>query len=364
MPTASLTEADVRARDPQGMASHIADWPVQVNRQAQALRERGWPAGLAPPRLLAVGGMGGSAIAADLVAGLVVDRLPYPLLVCRDYRWPAWVGEGSLVLLSSYSGHTEETLSLYDEARERGLARLALTCGGELGRRCDADGVPWVSLPPGLPPRAAVGYSFVSVAFLLEALGDPGEGESAWTEALAILEDTNRRCAPERPEGDNPAKLLARALVGRALVVVAGGGFPAAAARRLKGQLNENAKILAFEQTLPEMNHNEIVGWEALADLHARFGVVFLRDESDHPKVSRRMEVTRELVEAEGATTHVVWSSGSSKLARLLSLVHFGDWLSFYLAVLAGVDPTPIVKIERLKSALAEANDERERSPR
>jgi glucose/mannose-6-phosphate isomerase len=278
------------------------------------------------------------------------------------------VSSDSLAVLSSYSGNTEETLALYDEARERAVPRLGLTSGGELARRCEADGVPWVALPAGVvAPRAAVGYSLVSLAFLLEALGDPGEGDEAWAEAVAVLEDTNRRCGPARPESDNPAKLLARALVGRAVTVYAASGFPAAAARRLKGQLNENAKVLAFHEALPEMNHNEVVGWEALAELHPRFGVILLRDEADHPRVARRMDVTRQLLDGEGTEVHVVWSSGVSPLARLLSLVHFGDWLSFYLAVLAGVDPTPITKIDRLKSALAEPAEgtaAAERNPR
>src|SRR5688572_21481338 len=246
MPRISLTEEDVRACDGHGMAGLIAAWPEQIRHQTAALRERGWPAGLVPPRLLAVGGVGGSAIAADLVGGLTGPRLAWPVLVVRDYRWPACVSSDSLAVLSSYSGNTEETLALYDEARERAVPRLGLTSGGELARRCEADGVPWVALPAGVvAPRAAVGYSLVSLAFLLEALGDPGEGDEAWAEAVAVLEDTNRRCGPARPESDNPAKLLARALVGRAVTVYAASGFPAAAARRLKGQLNENAKVLA-----------------------------------------------------------------------------------------------------------------------
>jgi glucose/mannose-6-phosphate isomerase len=296
--------------------------------------------------------MGGSAMAAELLKALVEPRLPQPFLVVRDYRLPASVGPDARLLLSSYSGNTEETLALCDEAQARGVPLAGVASGGELARRLEAMKAPWRALPAGLPPRAALGYSFVSLALFLEALGDEGEGEAAWNEALDVLEATNRRSSPNVPESENPAKLLARSLAGKAVCVYAGTGLPAAAARRWKGQINENAKSLAFEQALPEMNHIEIVGWQALADLHPRFAAVLLRDEGEHPRVSRRMEITRELVSAEGAETHVVRSTGSSPLARLLSLVHFGDWVSLYLAILGGQDPTPIAKIDRLKESL------------
>jgi glucose/mannose-6-phosphate isomerase len=296
--------------------------------------------------------MGGSAIAGDLVFGLAQDRLPFPTLVVRDYRWPRAVGPDALAVLSSYSGATEETLALLAEAEARGVPRVGLTTGGALAARLTAAKAPWRGLPAGLPPRAALGYSVVSLARLLEALGDPGEGEASWQEALAVLDDGNARCAPAAPEETNPAKALARALVGRAVLVYGAAGRTAAVARRMKGQINENAKTPAFDSLLPEMNHNEIVGWQSLADLHARFAAVFLADASDSPRIVKRREVTATILSEEGVETHVVDAVGQSPLARLLSLVQFGDWVSYYLAVLSGVDPTPIVKIDRLKRAL------------
>ena len=354
MPHATLSEADVRAIDRSDMAGKIAAWPRQITDQRRALALEPWPR-LPAPRLLAVGGMGGSAIAADLVFALAAPRLPFPTLVCRDDRWPAAVGPGSIALLSSYSGNTTETLALYSEAGGRGATRLILATGGELGRRGDADGVARRVLPGGLPPRAALGYSVASLALLLEALGDPGEGDEAWDEAVEVLAGITRACAPERPEVGNPAKELARALVGRAVSVVGTAGPAAACARRWKGQLHENAKTLAFDAVLPEMNHNEIVGYQALADLHPRLALVFLEGLAGSPAAARQMDVTRRIVEDEGIATHVVAATGRSPLARLLSLVALGDWTSLYVAVLGGVDPTPIEKIDRLKAALASA---------
>jgi glucose/mannose-6-phosphate isomerase len=354
MPHPSLSEADVRAIDRSDMAGKIAAWPRQVEEQRHALAGEPWPR-MKRPSLLAVGGMGGSAIAADLVFALAADRLPFPTLVCRDDRWPAAVGPGTLALLSSYSGDTAETLALYDEAGRRGAGRVVLSTGGTLGRRADLDGVARRSLPGGLPPRAALGYSVVSLALLLEALGDPGEGDTAWNEAVSVLDDLAARCAPGRPEAGNPAKTLARELVGRAVSVVGTAGPAAAIARRWKGQLHENAKTLAFDAVLPEMNHNEIVGYQALRDLHPRLALVFLDGLAGTPAVRARVDVTRAIVEEAGVATHVVAPEGRSTLARVLSLVALGDWTSLYLAVLAGVDPTPIEKIDRLKAALASA---------
>ncbi len=348
----SLSEADCRAVDGADMAAKIAGLPGQIRHQRAALAKDPWPRDLAPPSLLAVGGMGGSAIAADLVLGLAADRLPFPTLVVRDERWPAAVRPGALAVLSSYSGATEETLALCREAEGRAVARVGLTTGGPLGERLTATRSPWKGLPAGLPPRAAVGYSVVSMALLLEALGDPGEGESASEEALAVLERGNELYAPARPEADNPAKALARGAVGRAVCVYGAAGWPAAVARRVKGQINENAKTPAFELSLPEMNHNEIVGFEALSDLHPRLVAAFVLDHAAAPRLGRRIAATRTLLEEEGVVTFELAPRGESALARLLSLVQLGDWLSYYLGVLAGVDPTPIVKIDRLKRAL------------
>ncbi|MEP7029104.1 MAG: bifunctional phosphoglucose/phosphomannose isomerase [Candidatus Eisenbacteria bacterium] len=355
MAIASLTEADCRSIDRADMAGLIAAWPAQVRAQRAALDADPWPR-MPAPSLLALGGMGGSAIAGNLVFGLAQDRLPFPTLVVRDYRWPAAVAGNALAVLSSYSGTTEETLALLEAAEARGLRRVGVTTGGVLAARLDAANAPWRGLPAGLPPRAALGYSVVSLARLLEALGDPGEGEAAWLEALAVLEEGNARLAPAAPEAGNPAKALARALVGRAVVVYGSAGPAAAVARRWKGQVNENAKTPAFDAALPEMNHNEIVGWQALPDLHARCAAVFLADASDAPRIVRRREITRAILAEEGIESHEVKSTGESALARLLSLVQVGDWMSYYLAVLAGVDPTPIVKIDRLKRELGAAS--------
>jgi len=217
--------------------------------------------------------------------------------------------------------------------------------------------VPWRAVPGGLPPRAALGYSVVSLSLVLESRGAPGSSEAEWQEAQDVASRLGLQCAPGQPEADNPAKRLARAVVGRAVCIYGGAGLAAPIARRWKGQLHENAKTLAFDAVVPEMNHNEIVGWQALADLHPRFAVILLRDRAESGALARRMTVTREILEDEGVGVHEAHAVGTSPLARMVSLLVLGDWVSLYLAVLAGVDPTPIVKIDRLKAALASAGD-------
>jgi glucose/mannose-6-phosphate isomerase len=333
------------------MEALVRSWPDQLREQRKTLARTPWPR-TTSPRLVCVGALGGSATAAELVRGLSEDTLAVPFLVVRDYGWPACVEPGVLCVLSSYSGNTEETLALYDDAGRRGAARAVISSGGEITRRAQTDGVPYVSLPSGLPPRAALGYSLVSLLALLPSLGFRGEGEEALSEAEEILDAGNRRLAPESPEAENPAKRLALALHGRVVVAYTAARFLAGAGLRWKGQVNENAKTPAFSNALPELNHNESVGWEALRALHDRFGVVCLRDPGEHPRAAAQMEWTQSMLEGEGIGVYEARSTGRSLLARLLSLVQLGDWVSLYLAALAGVDPTPIVKIDALKRTL------------
>ena len=351
-----LGPAAVAAADPAGMHRLIGTWPEQLAAQRAALAARPWPGPLSARgcRLLAVGGLGGSAIGADLALGLAEDELAFPACVVRDYQWPAAVGPGALCVLSSYSGGTEEVLALYDEAARRGAARLALTSGGELARRAARDGVACGALPPGLPPRAALGYSLTALLSLLRALGGSLGGPDALDEAQAVLAAGQRRLAPEVPEAENPAKQLALALRGKLVVVYTATRFLAGVGRRWKGQINENAKTPAFHGAVPELNHNESVGWEALRPLHPQLAVVCLRDREEHPRVARRLDLTRAQVAEAGLAAHAAAATGEGRLARVLSLVQLGDWVSLYLAVLAGVDPTPVVPIDRLKQALGE----------
>jgi len=348
-------EPPYAARDPLGMAGRIDAIPEQIEEALARGAREPWRLPPGTPALLAVGAMGGSAIAADLALGLYRDRLPRPIVVVRDTRWPAYVTGESLALLCSYSGNTAETLALFCEAGRRGIPRVALTTGGRLGDECRRLGVGCALLPGGSPPRAAVYASWVALTRLLAALGwveDPGE---AWGEAVAALRARAATLSPDSPERGNPAKRLARALAGRALCVYAGSETLGAAALRWRTQLNENAKLLAHSALVPELNHNEIVGWERPQALHRQMSVLVLRDAEDAPEVARRLELTAEYARRQGAEVHEISSGDGGRLARMASLVQWGDYLSLYLALLNDVDPTPIASIDEFKRRLAES---------
>jgi len=342
------------ARDPAGMAGRIDGIPEQIEEALVRGAREPWRLPKGAPSLLAVGAMGGSAIAADLAAALYRDTLPRPIVVVRDTRWPAWVTRDSLALLSSYSGNTAETLALFEEAGRRGVPRVALTTGGRLGEECRRLGIGCCSLPGGSPPRAAVYASWVALTRLLAALGWVEEPAEAWAEAIAALRAQRAVLSPSSLEPANPAQQLARAVAGRALSVYAGAETLGAVAMRWRTQLNENAKLLTHSALVPELNHNEIVGWERPQSLHRQMSVLVLRDAEDAPEVARRLTLTAEYVRRQGAAVHEISSGGGGRLARMASLVQWGDYLSFYLALLNGVDPTPVASIDEFKRRLSE----------
>jgi glucose/mannose-6-phosphate isomerase len=335
------------------MAGRIAAIPDHVEIALAALAAQPWRLPGGSPSLLAVGAMGGSAMAADLCAGLWSDRLPRPMLVNREYRWPACVGREALALLCSYSGGTEETLALYDDAGRRGAGRLALTTGGTLAEWCARDGVHVSRMPGGSPPRAALFTAWVPLSGLLGALGWIDDPAPAWKAAMAALRAQQSRIGAHVPESQNPCKQLARALHGRLLFVYAASERLGPVATRGRHQLNENSKLLAHSALVPELNHNEIVGWETAGTAQAPVAVLVLRDEDDAPENVTRLTLTADYVSRQGAAVHELRGGGEGRLARIATMVQCGDWLSFYLAQLNGVDPTPIASIDEFKSRLA-----------
>jgi len=290
-------------------------------------------------------GMGGSAIGGDLAVAAIGDRARVPLVVSRGYTPPPWVGEGTVVLCSSYSGDTEETLAAYAAAGDRGAQRVVLTTGGALADAARADGVPVIGVPSGMQPRAAVAYMTVGALEVAAAAGVTdalrGEIEASVPGLRALVEEWGPDGAPDaEPKG------LAQRLQNH-VPVVYGAELTAAPSVRWRSQLNENAEIPAFDGVLPEMDHNEICGWG-----QPTFTAIFLEDEEQHPRVRRRIELTAEVVAAAGSPVERVRSRGETRVERVLSLVLLGDLVSVYLAVLGGVDPTPVTRIDDFKKRL------------
>lgn len=298
-------------------------------------------------------GMGGSAIGGDLVRTYCRDTAPVPITVVRDYTLPASVGEGTLVIASSYSGGTEETLTAFDEAAVRGAAIYAITSGGELLRRAERDDLPHVVIPGGLQPRAALGYSLGALLRLATKLGLCDVTDTEYNEAMDLVDAGAEAYADTQA---NEALDLARALHGKVPIVYTGPGLLQAVGVRWVNQIHENAKQLAFGNVFAELNHNEIMGWEAAPEaVRALLHVVILRDDRDHPQIQKRIDVTRGLLADEAAGWTEFTARGESKLARMLSTIQRGDFTSYYLALLVGVDPTPVETIQQLKRTLAEA---------
>lgn len=297
-------------------------------------------------------GMGGSAIGGDLVRTYCRDVARVPVSVVRDYSLPASVGEGALVIASSYSGGTEETLAAFREASLRGAAAYIVTSGGALLDHAERDDLPHVVIPGGLQPRAALGYSLGALLRMATKIGLCDVSESEYSEALALVEAGAEALADT---ASNEALDLARALHGTMPIVYTGPGLMQAVGVRWANQIQENAKQLAFGNVFAELNHNEIMGWEGTPEARRRqLHVVVLRDAGDHAQIRKRIDVTRGLLADEAAGWSEVEARGEGKLARVLSMIQLGDFVSYYLALLVGVDPTPVDTIQQLKRTLAE----------
>ncbi len=335
-------------RDPSGVGRVLEAFPAQC-REAVGLGPRPAPA-LARPRAVVVAGVGGSAAGGDLLAACAAERLDLPVIVHRGYGLPALAGPRDLVIVSSYSGETAEALSAAETALARGCPLAVLTSGGRLARLAAGGGVPRVALPPGLMPRMALGFLFFPLLPILRAAGLAPVEPAEVDEALEVLAALGRELAPARAAPGNEAKRLALA-VGTRLPVVYGGPGTAAAAYRWKTDFEENAKAFAAAGVLPEMNHNEIEAWRAPAAraLHP----ILLREPDEAPEVGRRFALVRELVAAQAGGVSESWARGRSRLARLLGLAYLGQWASYYLALLRGVDPWPVPTLDALKARLA-----------
>ncbi len=343
------------AFDPEAMLKTIRELPAQVEAAWQLAMEAPLPDDLREVERLVVVGMGGSAIGADLLAGLMARKGTVPVEVVRGYDLPAHVGgPRTLVIASSYSGNTEETLTAFEEARARGTRLMAITTGGKLAAQAKAEGFPLWTFSYKSTPRAALGYSFTLLVGLAKRLGFLPIKPDSVAEAVARLEAMQRQLLPDVPTARNDAKGWATWLHGT-VPAIFGSGFLAAAARRWKGQFNENAKQWAMWDELPELNHNLVVGLglpETVVPHHLR--VVFLRSNLDHPRVQVRWQITAELLARHGIEVREAYGLGESAFAQLLTVIHFGDFVSYYLAALNGEDPSPVANITYLKGRLAE----------
>jgi glucose/mannose-6-phosphate isomerase len=302
------------------------------------------------PENIIVVGMGGSAIGGELLKDWARGKVQVPIEVSRAYSLPAYANEKSLVLIVSYSGETEETLSSFLAAVKRKCMVFCVSSGGSLLEFAERLGVPYLRVPSGLAPRAALPYLFVPLLRVLEKVGVVSGVSEGLSEAVDVLGRVGGECAVGVPLSGNVAKGLAVGVDG-SVPVVYGFGVFRGVAQRFKTQFNENAKVPSKWEFFSELDHNEVVGWERAGDLAGCFSAIFIRDKNEPVEVRSRIEITKGLM-PDGSKLFEVWSRGESELARMLSVVCVGDCASVYLAVLRGVDPTPVRTISLLKQRL------------
>ncbi len=350
-----MTEADnseLKRLDPEDMLARIHEMPWQCQQAWQMAEDFDLPQEYSEINKVLIIGMGGSAIGGDLASSLVAPEARIPVSVYRGYDLPAFVDDSTLVIASSYSGNTEETLSAFNQALQTGARKLVITTGGKLKNIADDNGIPVLTFNYRSQPRAALAFSFLPILCFLQKLGFIGNKSADVTEALEVLQGLSRRINETQPVEQNPARQLAEKLYGH-LPVIYGAGLLSEVAHRWKTQINENSKAWAFYEVFPELNHNAVVGYQFPPELAEKIIVVLLRSDLLARPVQLRYEVTCQLLERAGVRYEFVDGEGTSPLSQLLSLVLFGDYVSYYLALLYRIDPSPVETINYLKEQLA-----------
>jgi len=298
---------------------------------------------------IVLAGMGGSAWPAVYLQSWGSPTVPFEIV--RDYSLPAYVGKDTLFISSSYSGNTEETLSALDDAEARGAQIVVIAAGGKLAERAKTTGHTYYEIPGGIQPRMSSFYFLVAMAELLEPLGLIPKGKLAELNAAGDwLKDQLALWKPEIPTADNPAKQLTLELIGKSIVVYSGPKlFPAA--NKFKICLNENAKNVAWVNQYPEFNHNEFIGWSS-HPVDKPYAVVEIRSNLEHPRVQKRFEVSERLLSGKRPAPEVITPQGETHLQQLLWTSNFCDFVSLYVAILNGLNPTPVELVEKLKQLL------------
>ncbi|HAW51342.1 MAG TPA: bifunctional phosphoglucose/phosphomannose isomerase [Flavobacteriales bacterium] len=288
-------------------------------------------------------GMGGSGIGGSIAAQVLTDQLSVPVLSSKDYSIPAFVGENTLIIASSYSGNTEETLIALGKAEKKTKQIFCICSGGKIQEIANEKGYGCLVIPGGIPPRGAFGYSFPQL-FKLLAINDLIDRDisSKFTSAIALIDEKEDAVKKEAFE-------IASRLHNKRIIIYAQSDYEGVCIR-FRQQINENSKMLCWHHVIPEMNHNELVGWREKSD---KLAVVMLRNHDDFERNQSRMELCKSVMGKYCSNINEIWSEGHNKLERTLYLVHLCDWISIYIAELNGTDPVEIEVINYLKGELS-----------
>jgi glucose/mannose-6-phosphate isomerase len=340
---------EIREIDKSNMLSFCTDVPkhyAEAARLAQKLSV-GYP----KPATIVVAGMGGSAISGELLKDWTRNTITMPIEVNRDYTLPAYADKNTLVIVTSYSGETEESLSTFLDATKRGCMTVCISSGGVLQKFSEKLGIPHLQVPVGIAPRATLPYLFLPLPILLEKMGLVSNVAPEISATINALKQVSTANSPDKHLIDNFSKSLASNICGT-VPVVYGFGVYRAVAQRFKTQFNENSKLPAKWEVFSELDHNEIVGWEDRGKLTKNFSALLVRDKAEPVEVRSRIETTKKLIQPAVSNMFEVWAQGETALAKMLSTICIGDFTSVYLAILRKIDPTPVKTIDLLKEQI------------
>jgi len=337
--------------DQSDMRGAIAQFPNQINESFSIMSA--WKAQLEYQNIenIMVLGMGGSAIGGDVARVLAQNANSASIFINRSYNIPDWVGPNTLILASSYSGGTEETLSAFAQCRKKNCPIIVLSTGGIITDYASKYNLDRIPIPTGYQPRAALGFSFSLILILLNRLG------FVKNKIIEMLEESIEPLellSAEMKKDVNKALEIATNIHTTCPIIYGSEELTWVAALRFRGQLAENAKMLSFHNNFPEQNHNEIEGWTVNQDIMNRLSIVWLKDEDDHSGTQARMQISSVLLETNAGSQLEIRQTGKNRVVRLLKLIHFTDWISYYAALLNNVDPTPVNRIQELKLKISE----------
>jgi glucose/mannose-6-phosphate isomerase len=338
--------------DKNGFKNYLINFYKQIEEAPQLLQNASVKIDATKIHNILYLGMGGSAISGDLLSDVLYDTLTVPLSVVRGYDTPAYCNKNTLIIAASYSGNTEETLSALNNASENGAQIVCITTGGELLQRAQKNNWSAIKIPGGIPPRQALGYIFFPLYHFLGKYGLVTNYKADLTNLVAFAKDlAKRNNYPEVTENVLSLK-LAKTIQNKIPIFYSTTPYLRSVSKRWKNQIQENSKSMAFANILPEMNHNEIVGWEQNIDILSKFVVIFLENENTHPRILKRIELSKEIIKKSGAHVIDLYASGNSPCERVFSLLLLGDWVSYYLAMNYKKDPIHIKSIDYLKEEL------------
>lgn len=325
------------------MKNLVENFPNQL-REAVAIGEKAvLPALKNKPENILITGLGGSGIGGTILAEIVAGSCPVPIIINKDYFLPAFVNEKTLVIVSSYSGNTEETIQAMEAAIAKKAMIVCISSGGKIAETAKLHGFGLITIPGGMPPRSCLGYSLTQLFYILHYYKLTGsEYIDQLKRSITLIEE-------EKSEIVLEASAIAKKLIGTLLVIYAVDGYNGVATR-FRQQINENSKMLCWHHILPEMNHNELVGW---TEQHNDIAVLILRSEDDYSRTQARIDISKEVFQKYTKNILEIWSKGASRLEKSIYLIHLTDWVSVLIAEIKNIDPTEVRIIDHLKGSLA-----------